>query len=217
MASSSAAIVAAEESDKALAVATREMDKNSHLVGRLFPMFSKLFLRDSKSSFAFKDIFNAVVKCIDNREVALFAAIGWGLVPLTHAIYDFYENLTHSDTETDDYQKEESRKEKGKIKQKLEKLTPWDDDKLNEKVHEVEDKFMHREIRPFEDTFLFHLADHISQASKIGILVMSMDVSMYMLSLEWIYLCCTIYTSHPSYVQLFLFHSLSRLPPSLER
>lgn len=190
--------MAAEESDKALAVATREMDKNSHLVGRLFPMFSKLFLRDSKSSFAFKDIFNAVVKCIDNREVALFAAIGWGLVPLSHAIYDFYENLTHSDTETDDYQKEESRKEKGKIKQKLEKLTPWDDDKLNEKVHEVEDKFMHREIRPFEDTFLFHLADHISQASKIGILVMSMDVSMYMLSLEWIYLCCTIYTPHLS-------------------
>lgn len=179
VASSSAAIVA-EESDKALAVATREMDKNSHLVGRLFPMFSKLFLRDSKSSFAFKDIFNAVVKCIDNREVALFAAIGWGLVPLSHAIYDFYENLTHSDndTETDDHQKEESRKEKGKIKQKLEKLTPWDDDKLNEKVHEVEDKFMHREIRPFEDTLLFHLADHISQASKIGILVMSMDVSM---------------------------------------
>ena len=179
VASSSAAIVA-EESDKALAVATREMDKNSHLVGRLFPMFSKLFLRDSNSSFAFKDIFNAVVKCIDNREVALFAAIGWGLVPLSHAIYDFYENLTHSDndTETDDHQKEESRKEKGKIKQKLEKLTPWDDDKLNEKVHEVEDKFMHREIRPFEDTLLFHLADHISQASKIGILVMSMDVSM---------------------------------------
>lgn len=178
VASSSAAAV--EESDKALAVATREMDKNSHLVGRLFPMFSELFLRDSKSSFAFKDTFNAVMKCIDNRDVALFGFIGWGLVPLTHAVYDFYENLTHSDndSETDEYQKEESRKEKGKIKQKLEKLTPWDDDKLNEKVHEVEDKFMHREIRPFEDTFLFHLADHISQASKIGILVMSMDVSM---------------------------------------
>jgi len=193
----------AEESDKALAIATKEMDKNAALLGRLFPMFSKLFIRDtSKSSFSFKEVFNAVMKCVDNREVAIFAVVGWGLVPLTQSVYDFYTNLTHSNIQAEESsgaaaaasngkgwfksilkKEDEPKKEKGKMKQKIEQLTPWDDDKLNEQVHKAEDKIkeqvhkaFHGEIKPFQETLSFHVADHISQASRIGILVMTVDI-----------------------------------------
>lgn len=163
----------AEESDKALAIATKEMDKNAALIGRLFPMFSKLFIRDtSKTSFSFKQVFNAVMKCIDNREVAIFAAIGWGLMPLTNSIYDLYTHLTHPNIETEEESTGEGRF--FGLKEKIEKLTPWDNEKIVQKVHRALDK----EIKPFKDTFAFHVADHISQASRLGILVMGVDVSV---------------------------------------
>ncbi len=172
LASNNCSFVLAEESDKALAIATKEMDKNAALIGRLFPMFSKLFIRDtSKSSFSFKQVFNAVMKCIDNREVAIFAAIGWGLIPLTNSIYDLYTHLTHPNIEGDE------STGKGRLfglREKLQKLTPWDNEKIIQKVH----KALDIEIKPFKDTFAFHVADHISQASRIGLLVMGVDVSV---------------------------------------
>lgn len=214
--------VLAEESDKALAIATKEMDKNAALLGRLFPMFSKLFIRDtSKSSFSFKEVFNAVMKCVDNREVAIFAVVGWGLVPLTQSVYDLYTNLTHSNIQAEESsgaaaaasdgkgwfksilkKEDEPKKEKGKMKQKIEQLTPWDDDKLNEQVHKAEDKIkeqvhkaFHGEIKPFQETLSFHVADHISQASRIGILVMTVDVSRKLLFMIFPKGCYHAYTS----------------------
>lgn len=196
-------VVAAEESEKALvAVATKEMENAALLskLSKLFPMLSSLFIRESESSFSFKEVFNAVMKCVNRSEVALFALFGWGLLPLTKAVYELYTNLTHPNIEAEsdeiskqswfnylvkkDQEKPKPMKEKGKIQQKIEAITPWDDDKLNQKVHEAEDKFFHREIRPFKDTYLFHVADHISQASKIGILVMSMDVSVMVINMH---------------------------------
>jgi len=170
LASDNCFFVLAEEPDKALAIARKGMDKNAALLGRLFPMFSKLFIRDtSKSPFSFKEVFNAVMKCVDNREVAIFALIGWGLMPLTNSIYDLYTHLTHPNIEGGE---SSGRGMFSSLKEKIEKLTPWDDDKMKEKVHRVLDK----EIKPFKDTFAFHVADHISQASKIGILVMTVDI-----------------------------------------
>ena len=177
--------LAAEESDKALAVASKEMDKNAALMGRLgrlFPMFSKLFIRDaSKSPFSFKEVFNAVMKCVDNREVAIFAVIGWGLVPLTHGLYDLYTDLTHPNIEAESIGPvkgwfrslvtEEEKDEKNKAKTKG---VPHIKEKIKEKVHHA----LVGEIKPFKDTFSFLVADHISQASKIGILVLTVDVSI---------------------------------------
>ncbi len=223
----------AEESDKALAIATKEMDKNAALLGRLFPMFSKLFLRDkSKSSFSFKEVFNAVMKCVDNREVAIFAVVGWGLVPLTQSVYDLYTNLTHPNIEAGESNgsssnnkgwfksivkeqvQEEPKKEKGKITQKIEQLTPWDDDKVKEQVHKAEDKIkeqVHKafvgEITPFKDTFSFHVADHISQASRIGILVMTVDVSI--MTSSTVLMCVYRVSSNSSHVTLLSFVSSS--------
>ena len=64
-----------------------------------------------------------------------------------------------------------------RAQEKIEKLTPWDNEKIVQKVHRALDK----EIKPFKDTFAFHVADHISQASRLGILVMGVDVSVMLM------------------------------------
>ena len=169
---------AVTDEDKAVAIATKELNKNAALLGRLFPMFSKFFLRDtSKSSFSFKEVFNAVMKCVDNREVAIFAAIGWGLMPLTQSIYEMYTYLTHPIVEA-----EESVEEGRffKVKEKVHKVIDKEVGKTPEKVKKTVHKalLLDREVKPFKDTFAFQIADHISQASRIGILVMTVDVSI---------------------------------------
>eukprot|EP00986_Skeletonema_menzelii_P009809 scaffold4576_cov128-Skeletonema_menzelii.AAC.7 len=52
----------------------------------------------------------------------------------------------------------------------VEKLTP---EKVKETVHKV------LLFKPFKLTFTYQVVEHISQASKIGILVMTVDVSIY--------------------------------------
>ena len=118
------------------------------------------------------------MKCVDNREVAIFAMIGWGLMPLTHSIYNLYTHLISHPNIEGGSGEGGSGGTKSKwsffvLREKMENLTPWGDDKLEERVH----KTLEREIKPFNSTFAFHAADHISQASKIGILVMTVDVS----------------------------------------
>mmetsp|Transcript_24374 Transcript_24374/g.40217 ORF Transcript_24374/g.40217 Transcript_24374/m.40217 type:complete len:444 (+) Transcript_24374:18-1349(+) len=140
---------AASDEDKVVAIATKEMGKNTALLGRIFPMFSKFFLRDtSRSSLSLKEVFNAVMKCIDNREVAIFAAIGWGLVPLTQSVYELFNRVIDKEMKH------------------VEKLTP---EKVKETVHKV------LLFKPFKQTFTYQVVEHISQASKIGILVMTVD------------------------------------------
>jgi hypothetical protein len=122
--------------------------------------------------------------------------------------------------------------EKSKIREAYEVLTPWDDEKLEERIQdrineltdaaallykEDEDKegvqfsvadgtqpkmakvkgfvptmlkarfskngTTQQKLRPFTDSFLFHLVDHVSQASQIGFAVAVVDTVAHVMKL----------------------------------
>lgn len=122
--------------------------------------------------------------------------------------------------------------EKSKIREAYEVLTPWDDEKLEERIHgrineltdaaallyrEDDDKVgvqfsgandtqhkmakvkgfvpsmvkalfpkkgaTQQKLRPFNDSFMFHLVDHVSQASQIGFAVAVVDTVAHVMKL----------------------------------
>ena len=112
---------------------------------------------------------------VDEREFAIFATIGWGLVPVTQAVYEMYANVTGhiladleaaEDVPNDDAKKLSTR---GKMKEVYDGITQkmW-----REEVAEQKSKRM----KPFQKTFLYQIQDHVSQASKIGISVVTVDI-----------------------------------------
>ena len=94
---------------------------------------------------------------------------------------------------------EDAAKSKSKrILETYEKITPWDDKKMDTRMHEIYERVVHwdgegsrmenitptsdkiakkvkRTKAPFRETFLFQLVEHISQASKIGLSVIAVD------------------------------------------
>lgn len=82
-------------------------------------------------------------------------------------------------------------------------ITPWDDNKMDTRMHEIYDRVIHwdddvlthrgqdsrsgtpttneitkkgkRTMVPFQESLLYHVVDHISQASKIGLSVILVD------------------------------------------
>ncbi len=100
-------------------------------------------------------------------------------------------------TDTEAMVDETSNKSKSKrILEAYEKITPWDDKKIDTRMHEIYERVVHwdgegrrmeniptsdiakkgkRTKAPFRETFLFQLVDHISQASKIGLSVIAVD------------------------------------------
>mmetsp|Transcript_5255 Transcript_5255/g.11626 ORF Transcript_5255/g.11626 Transcript_5255/m.11626 type:complete len:507 (+) Transcript_5255:69-1589(+) len=168
--------------------------KKSALMGKLFPMFSNLFVR-REGSPSFKQVFNALADLVDEREFALFAMIGWGLVPVTKSVYDVYANVTGRGLEGEDDEEDvdEGKPLKARIREAYEVLTPWDDEKLAASLgREVVGKeelgkkkaqsdstgeggVKRKKLTQFRDTLVFQVVDHISQASKISLAVVVVD------------------------------------------
>lgn len=119
-------------------------------------------------------------------EVAIFAIIGWGLVPTTQFFYEMCTNATLERMAEDDERAEavvELMESKSYLRETYEAITPWDDEKVNDRIHEMrgekktpsKSEFARGMILPFRNTRLFHVVDHISQASKIGLSVIAVD------------------------------------------
>lgn len=141
------------------------------------------------SGLSFGRVFRAVTDLVDEREIAIFATVGWGLVPIARNAYELYANVTkrgiHPDEEAvaETLAEDEGRKKKSKLKRAYEDITPWDDEKLERLVHRAavgddapkEVEQTSGKMTPFRKTMLFTVADHISQASKISLSVIVVD------------------------------------------
>ena len=138
------------------------------LTNKLFPMVSKLFKRQ-QLGLPFGKVCKAVTDIVDEREMALFATIGWGLVPATEKVYGLYANVTG----------------RGILEEGEDDEEAGDDDKENKyklgglfmKGTEVEGVKQKRKMKPFKSTGLYQIVDHIGQASKIAFSVVIVDVA----------------------------------------
>jgi hypothetical protein len=137
-------------------------------------------------------VFRDVANVIHEGEIAVFALVGWGLVPITRNFYEVYANATSRgiaaelDDEGAEADVDESTTEsKSFLRETYEVLTPWDDDRVNDRIHEMMPRRQKSPpnsetdargmIPPFRRTRLFHAVDHISQASKIGLSIIAVD------------------------------------------
>jgi len=152
-------------------------------------------------------VFRDVTNVLDEGEIAVFALVGWGLVPFTRNMYEMYANSTSSggmfagsagldgddgggaEADVDESTATETSS-KSFVRETYEVLTPWDDERVNDRIHEMMGKQHQRNKSPHESetnarggpmpfpfgkTRLFHAVDHISQASKIGLSVIAVD------------------------------------------
>ncbi|KAL7482512.1 hypothetical protein ACHAW6_009090 [Cyclotella cf. meneghiniana] len=216
--------------ETAVTVPVEEMKKSS-LLKKMFPIISKMFVR-TKDGLTFRQIIQTLDDLVDQKELAIFAAVGWGLVPVTKSIYDLYANVTGRGLGYEEPVQAIKKAEKSKIREAYEVLTPWDDEKLEERIHgrineltdaaallyrEDDDKVgvqfsgandtqhkmakvkgfvpsmvkalfpkkgaTQQKLRPFNDSFMFHLVDHVSQASQIGFAVAVVDTVAHVMKL----------------------------------
>lgn len=150
-------------------------------------------------------VFRDVTNVLDEGEIAVFALVGWGLVPFTRNLFEMYANSTSSGgifaaagldgdgggAEADADESTATGSSKSFLRETYEVLTPWDDERVNDRMHEMMGKQHRRRNKsppksetnarggaipfPFGRTRLFHAVDHISQASKIGLSVIAVD------------------------------------------
>ena len=144
-------------------------------------------------------VFRDVTNVLDEGEIAVFALVGWGLVPFTRNLFEMYANSTSSGgifaaagldgdgggAEADADESTATGSSKSFLRETYEVLTPWDDDRVNDRIHEMMPRRQKSPpnsetdargmIPPFRRTRLFHAVDHISQASKIGLSIIAVD------------------------------------------
>lgn len=175
---------------------------DTSLMGKMFPILSEIFGR--KNGLSFQQVTRAVSELADRREIAVLAAVGWGIVPLTRIAYEAYVNVTERGMAVDDgaaevdENSEKSASSKSKrIWEVYEGITPWDDTRM----HEIYERVTHwdddevnrtgpdrniptsseiskrgkRSMVPFKESILYLVVNHISQASKIGLSVIVVD------------------------------------------
>ena len=133
---------------------------NTALMGKIFPELFKRHKIEQGISQVFKD----VTDLIHEGEVAVFALVGWGLVPLTESLYDVYlsqKSVNGDENEDDNMGAEADYK------------TTTHSTSSSNTVGAAKGK---KTVHPFRRTRLFHLVDHISQASKIALGVITVDV-----------------------------------------
>lgn len=131
---------------------------NTALMGKIFP---ELFKRH-KIEQGIAQVFKDVTDLIHEGEVAVFALVGWGLVPLTESLYDVYLAKKSVKSEDGDDMGAEADYE-----------TTTQSKSSSSTIGDVKDK---NTIHPFRRTRLFYIVDHISQASKIALGVIAVDV-----------------------------------------
>eukprot|EP00804_Cyclotella_cryptica_P012990 CCRYP_002324-RC/>CCRYP_002324-RC protein AED:0.11 eAED:0.11 QI:227/1/1/1/1/1/7/165/529 len=211
-------------------VPTDEMKKPS-LLTKMFPMISKMFIR-TKDGLTFQQIIQTLDDLVDQKELSIFAVVGWGIVPVTKSFYELYANVTGRGLGYEEPVQEIKKAEKSKIREAYEVLTPWDDEKLEERIQgriseftdaaalrykEEEEKrgvpvsgvngtgpkmakvkgfvpsklkalfpekgASQQKLPPFSESFLFHVVDHVSQASQIGFAVAVVDSVAHVMKL----------------------------------
>jgi len=160
------------------AVAEAVAADNHAMMNKFFPCISKLFKRKA-GGHSFRPVFTAVADLVDERELAMIASIGWGLVPITQNLYEMYANATGrglgDGTEYDDDNEAEAdvtAKKKSKFMDAYEGIKHWNDEKASGSTIAKKQKRM---MLPFRDTRTFQVLAHISQASKIGFSVVAVD------------------------------------------
>ena len=165
--------------------------KKTALMGKLFPIVSNFFV--SKSDLSLQQIAIAIADLVDEMEVAVFVAVGWGLVPFTRSMYDVYLNVTSdsNNIDADDTQQsdpdsavfldeDETAEPQKSISRKMyEALTPWDDDEIrrSKRLQEASTRRNRRLFRAnmFQKSLLYQIVDHVSQAARVGISVIAVD------------------------------------------
>ena len=139
-----------------------------------------------EGGLSFRQVFRDVTGMVDKRDFVTFAALGWGLVPVTQSVYELYANVTgrNLDVVDDDLegrddklndQQETKNKTSmlGKLKNKY--VSSIEGNKLRGTPNLEVSKNEKRKMSPFRNTVLFHVVDHISQASKIAFSVIWVD------------------------------------------
>lgn len=138
------------------------------------------FIRKNKR-IDYRNIFNALVEQIDQRELAIFWFVGWALVPCTETIYNLVRSIRYNILDENRNASNESAR--GKF---LKILTSWkhnDDNKAEEHardddlVEEEDVKSVKKEQtrKSFARSATFQVVDHFSQASKIALSVIVVD------------------------------------------
>lgn len=96
-------------------------------------------------------------------------------------MYGLYAKITGRGFKQEDMEDDDFVKTKSKVREAYENLTPWNDDQLKENIRSIGEKS--GPLAPFEDTYLFHAVDHVSQASQIGVAVAFVDSLAHMAKL----------------------------------
>lgn len=136
--------------------------------------------RTTANGLTIPQIFKAVTDLIDERELAIFATIGWIIVPISHSIHDFILSAKPSrrvrgwmgwdgdDKQASAEAKKPMRRKFEYVRSKLVGLGS-NKDRTGEQQNE-------NYLSNFEDTATYQVVNHISQASRIGFSVIAVDV-----------------------------------------
>ena len=150
-----------------------EIDGGAAMLNRMFPLISQLFKR-RHLGLSFGEVFKDVTDLVDEKEIAIFATIGWGIVPATQAVYDLVANVTgrgildeNSGGEDDNNIEDTDKEDETTMSKVLGGLFM-----KGKEVAVVQPK---HKMKPFRSTMMYHIVDHISQASKIGFSVLMVD------------------------------------------
>ncbi|KAL3826946.1 hypothetical protein ACHAXA_006026 [Cyclostephanos tholiformis] len=162
------------------------------LMGKVFPLVSRLFRR-KRMGLSLGQVFRDVTNALHEGEIAIFALFGWALVPLARNIYELRANATTlGGIMLDDggndavYYYHGMTESHARTGETYFDITPRDDDDgVNDRAREMggeEEPPPKGETArggglmvPFGGTRLFHVIDHISQASRIGLSVIAID------------------------------------------
>mmetsp|Transcript_15825 Transcript_15825/g.34087 ORF Transcript_15825/g.34087 Transcript_15825/m.34087 type:complete len:394 (+) Transcript_15825:57-1238(+) len=162
--------------------------QDAALMGKLLPLISNLFAR--KGGLSFQQVFKAVTDLVDERELAVFAIAGWGLVPFTQSIYEMIHAKGISRIVDDDEEEEmlDDKRNVSKFREAYEYMTPWRYQSKNciQQIRGGADRITiteatgkqqkHKVVVPFKETFAYQSVELISQSSKIGLSVIAVDV-----------------------------------------
>lgn len=150
-----------------------EIDGGAAMLNRMFPLISQLFKR-RHLGLSFGEVFKDVTDLVDEKEIAIFATIGWGIVPATQAVYELVANVTgrgildeNSGGEDDNNIEDTDKEDETTMSKVLGGLFM-----KGKEVAVVQPK---HKMKPFRSTMMYHIVDHISQASKIGFSVLMVD------------------------------------------
>ena len=103
---------------------------------------------------------------VDFREVSIYASIGWGLVPLTQGVYEVIADVS-------------GRGELTSIEDKAKS----DEEDADAEVAEVARPKRRLFTKAFKDTILYQVVSLISEASRIGMHVISFDCATMLIHL----------------------------------